>query len=157
MHVSVLAIGGRPRAWVAAAWDEYARRLPQAWKTELVEIPAARRSPRQPVAEVRSAEAERVRAAVKSGERLVALDERGRLLDSEGFAGHLDGWLAEGRDIVFLIGGAEGLDRELLARADFRWSLSPLTLPHEMVRMVLAEQLYRASTIIAGHPYHRGG
>ena len=98
-----------------------------------------------------------MRGALKGSERLVALDEHGRLLGSEAFAEHLDGWLAGGRDIAFVIGGAEGLEAELLGEADFRWSLSPLTLPHEMVRMVLVEQLYRAATIIAGHPYHRGG
>lgn len=155
MHVRVLAIGARPRPWVATAWEEYAKRLPASWRAGLVEVAAARRSQRQPEAEVKAAEAERLRAALKPGERVVALDERGRLLDSEAFAGRLDGWLADGRDIAFVIGGADGLDAGFLESADFRWSLSPLTLPHEMVRAVLIEQLYRASAIIAGHPYHR--
>lgn len=155
MHVRVLAVGGRPRSWVASAWVQYAKRLPPAWRIELVELPGARRSARQPDDEVRAAEAERLRGALNAGERVVALDEGGRLLDSRKFAVTLDDWLAEGRDIAFVIGGADGLDSGFLAAADFRWSLSPLTLPHEMVRAVLAEQLYRAATIIAGHPYHR--
>jgi 23S rRNA (pseudouridine1915-N3)-methyltransferase len=140
---------------VADAWEQYARRLPPAWRIELVEVGGARRSARQPDAEVKAQEAEKIRAALRRDEQVVALDERGRLLDSEGFAGRLSGWLGGSRDIAFVIGGADGLDAALLAAADFRWSLSPLTLPHEMVRAVLAEQLYRASTIIAGHPYHR--
>lgn len=155
MRVRVLAIGGRPRSWVADAWEQYARRLPPAWRIEVVEIAGGRRSARQPDAEVKAAEAERLRAALRPDERVIALDERGRLLDSEDFAARLSDWLGEGRDIAFVIGGADGLDAPFLAAADFRWSLSPLTLPHEMVRAVLAEQLYRASTIIAGHPYHR--
>ncbi len=155
MRLRVVAIGGRPRSWVAQAWEQYAKRLPPQWRTELVEVPGARRSARQPDAEVKAAEAERVRGVLRPDERVVALDERGRELDSEGFAARLSGWLAEGRDIAFVVGGADGLDAAFLAAADFRWSLSPLTLPHEMVRAVLAEQLYRASTIIAGHPYHR--
>jgi 23S rRNA (pseudouridine1915-N3)-methyltransferase len=140
---------------VAHAWEQYARRLPPAWRIELVEVASARRSARQPDAEVKAQEAEKIRATLRRDEQVVALDERGRLLDSEGFAGRLSGWLGGSRDIAFVIGGADGLDAALLAAADFRWSLSPLTLPHEMVRAVLAEQLYRASTIIAGHPYHR--
>ncbi len=155
MRVRVLAIGGRPRSWVADAWDQYARRLPPAWRIDLVEVAGARRSARQPDDEVRTAEAEKIRGVLRRDERVVALDERGRLLDSRGFAGRLSDWLGGSRDIAFVIGGADGLDAALLAAADFRWSLSPLTLPHEMVRAVLAEQLYRASTIIAGHPYHR--
>jgi len=140
---------------VADAWEQYARRLPPAWRIELVEVAGARRSARQPDAAVKAAEAEKIRATLRRDEQVVALDESGRLLDSEGFAGRLSGWLGGSRDIVFVIGGADGLDAAFLAAADFRWSLSPLTLPHEMVRVVLAEQLYRASTIIAGHPYHR--
>lgn len=155
MRVRVLAIGGRPRSWVSDAWEQYARRLPPAWRIELVEVAGARRSARQPDAEVKAAEADKLRAALRADERVVALDERGRLLDSERFAARLSGWTDEGRDVAFVIGGADGLDADFLAAADFRWSLSPLTLPHEMVRAVLAEQLYRASTIIAGHPYHR--
>ncbi len=140
---------------MADAWQQYARRLPAAWRIELVEMASARRSARQPDVEVKAAEAETIRGALRRDEQVVALDERGRLLDSEGFAGRLSGWLGGSRDIAFVIGGADGLDAAFLAAADFRWSLSPLTLPHEMVRAVLAEQLYRASTIIAGHPYHR--
>jgi 23S rRNA (pseudouridine1915-N3)-methyltransferase len=151
----VLAIGGRARPWVAEAWEQYARRLPPAWRVELTEVAGARRSARQPDAEVKAAEADKVRAALRPDERVVALDERGRLLDSEEFAARLSDWLGESRDIAFVIGGADGLDPAFIAAADFRWSLSPLTLPHEMARAVLAEQLYRASSIIAGHPYHR--
>jgi len=151
----VLAIGGRARPWVAEAWEQYARRLPPAWRLELTEVAGARRSARQPDAEVKAAEADKVRAALRPDERVVALDERGRLLDSEEFAARLSDWLGESRDIAFVIGGADGLDPAFIAAADFRWSLSPLTLPHEMARAVLAEQLYRASSIIAGHPYHR--
>ncbi len=155
MRVRVVAIGGRSRAWIAEAWEQYVKRLPPAWRLELVEVPGARRSARQPDAEVKAAEAQKLHAALGQEERVVALDERGRQLDSAGFAARLSDWLGEGGDIAFVIGGADGLDAAFLEAADFRWSLSPLTLPHEMVRAVLAEQLYRASTIIAGHPYHR--
>ncbi len=156
MHVRVLAVGGRCQDWVDEAWRHYAKRLPPAWRFELVEIAGARRSPRQAAAEVRDAEAELIRRSLASEERVVALDERGASLDSEGLAARLQDWFGDGRDLAFVIGGADGLSPRFLDAADFRWSLSPLTFPHEVVRLLLAEQLYRAHTILTGHPYHRG-
>lgn len=155
MHVRVLSIGGKTQTWVAEAWAHFAKRLPPAWGMELVEVPSARQSPRQPGPEVKGADAARLDSLLRSGERVVALDEGGRCLDSLGFARCLEEWFGAGRDIAFVIGGPDGLAAEFLTRADFRWSLSPLTFPHEMVRMLLVEQLYRASTILSGHPYHR--
>ncbi len=138
-------------AWIGAGVDEYARRLPRHLGFQLVEITPAKGPDPQ---SIRCAEAQ---ALCKSAgqARLVALDERGRGWTTEDLASQFKGWLDDGRDVAFLIGGAEGLDESLRRQASAVWSLGPLTLPHQLVRVVLAEQLYRAWTILQGHPYHR--
>jgi 23S rRNA (pseudouridine1915-N3)-methyltransferase len=100
-------------------------------------------------------EAEHIEAALSQGVLRVVLDERGRSFPTRTLADHLERWRNDGRDISFVIGGADGLDESIKSRADLLWSLSPLTLPHGLVRVVLAEQLYRASSLLSGHPYHR--
>lgn len=157
MKLRVLAVGSRPPEWAAAAFEDFARRLPHPFSIGLDEIPLGKRrkgeAPDRAVAE----EARRLRAAVPRGARIVALDRRGQAWSTERLAEHLSDWRGEGRDCAFLIGGPDGLDDALRGEADAVWSLGPLTLPHMLVRVIVAEQLYRAWSILENHPYHRGG
>lgn len=155
MKLSVLAVGHRMPAWVTAGFDEYARRMPREMQLQLKELKPAIRGSSADAARWMKAEAERIRAALPRGALNVMLDERGRSFPTRKLADLLDRWRGGGRDVAFVIGGAEGLDPGLKSGADLLWSLSPLTLPHGLVRVLLAEQLYRASTILANHPYHR--
>lgn len=142
-------------AWVDAGFADYAGRLPRECRLELREIPLGQRGGGRRDGRAVAAEGERMLKATASNDRLVALDVAGRAPDTEGLARRLAGWLQEGRDVVFAIGGPDGLAPSVLGRAEWRWSLSPLTLPHGLARVVLAEQLYRAWTVLQGHPYHR--
>lgn len=156
MKLAILAVGHRMPAWVDAAFGEYAKRMPREMPLQLKELkPAQRSSATGDTARWMQAEAERIEAAVPQGALRVVLDEHGRSFPTRGLADHLRRWRNDGRDIVFIIGGADGLADTVKAQADLLWSLSPLTLPHGLVRVVLAEQLYRAASLLAGHPYHR--
>lgn len=142
-------------AWVEAGYTEYARRLPAECVLRLTEIAAGRRTKGADLRRLTEKEGEQMLAAVPRGARVVALDVGGRGWSTEQLAEQLRGWLADGRDLALLVGGPEGLAPACLAAAGERWSLSPLTLPHPLVRVVLAEQIYRAWSLLAGHPYHR--
>jgi 23S rRNA (pseudouridine1915-N3)-methyltransferase len=155
MQLRVIAVGTRMPAWVDAAFEDYARRLRGPLGVQLKELPAARRSAATPAAQAMSEEARRILATLTPREFLVALDERGREYSTPELARWLEERRRSGQDLACVIGGADGLAPEVLARAQQRWSLSRLTLPHGLVRVVLIEQLYRASTLLAGHPYHR--
>lgn len=156
MKLSVLAVGHRMPAWVSAGFDEYAKRMPREMPLQLKELkPAPRSNAVGDVARWLQTEAERIRAALPPGALRVVLDEHGRSFPTRTLADHLRRWRDDGRDAAFVIGGADGLAAEVKADADLLWSLSPLTLPHGMVRVVVAEQLYRAVSILANHPYHR--
>ncbi len=141
--------------WVADAWQEYARRLPRELSLELREIPLAKRGRNADIARLRRDEGEALLATVGSGDRVIALDGRGQAWSTEQLAERLEAWMAGGSHCVFFVGGPDGLDSACLDRADERWSLGPLTFPHPLVRVILAEQLYRAWTITRNHPYHR--
>ena len=156
MDLTVAAVGTRMPAWVVAAWDEYARRFPRGLRLVLREIPLARRGRNADVAALRAAEGQALRAAVPAGHRVVALDERGRQWSTPELAEHLETWMREEHGVCFLVGGPDGLDEACRQAARDTWSLSRLTLPHPLVRALLAEQLYRAWTITQNHPYHRG-
>jgi 23S rRNA (pseudouridine1915-N3)-methyltransferase len=151
----VIAVGTRMPAWVRSACDDYLTRLAPQLNVALVEIEAAARPPASAPAKAVAAEAQRLLAALRPAEHVVALDERGTQLSTRELASWLKTRMQEGEDVAFLIGGPDGLAPEALARSNFRWSLSRLTLPHAMVRVLLAEQLYRAHSILANHPYHR--
>jgi len=155
MDLTVAAVGTRMPAWVVAAWDEYARRFPRGLRLVLREIPLARRGRNADVAALRAAEGEALRAAVPVGHRVVALDERGRQWSTPELAERLETWMREEHGVCFLVGGPDGLDEACRQAARDTWSLSRLTLPHPLVRALLAEQLYRAWTITQNHPYHR--
>jgi 23S rRNA (pseudouridine1915-N3)-methyltransferase len=155
MHIHLIAVGTRMPSWIRQGYEDYARRLPRECSLRLVEIPPGRRSRTQSPAPAVEEESRRMLAAIPERSLVVALDVGGSAWDTPGLAARLQEWLQSGRDIVLLVGGPDGLSGDCLRRADLRWSLSALTLPHALVRVVLAEQLYRAWTIISGHPYHR--
>jgi 23S rRNA (pseudouridine1915-N3)-methyltransferase len=153
MRFRVVAVGHRMPAWVDAGFAEYAGRLPREARVELVALkPAARGGPVKRVLEM---EGERIVAALPAGSVKVVLDERGTLVSTMELARRIARWRESGRDVAFIVGGADGLDPAVKQAADWVWSLSPLTLPHGLARVVLAEQLYRAHSIMHNHPYHR--
>jgi 23S rRNA (pseudouridine1915-N3)-methyltransferase len=155
VHIRLLAVGDRQPSWVDDAFATYTGRFPREWRFRLDVIPTARRKKNDGPDRAREAEAERILASIDRGEIVVLLDERGRQLDSKGLAGKLAHWQSDGRDLCFVIGGPDGVAADCRARADFTWSLSQLTLPHGMARALVAEQLYRAHSLLTGHPYHR--
>jgi 23S rRNA (pseudouridine1915-N3)-methyltransferase len=142
MRIRLIAAGTRLPSWIDEGCADYARRFGRGLKFELIEVPLAR-------------EAERMRAAIAARDYVVALEVQGRSLSTPELAEWLAARMAGGRDLALLVGGPEGLDAALSAKADFRWSLSPLTWPHGLVRVLVAEQLYRAHSLLQGHPYHR--
>ncbi|CAM3454154.1 23S rRNA (pseudouridine(1915)-N(3))-methyltransferase RlmH [Bordetella sputigena] len=141
--------------WVETAWDDYARRLPPDCALELREIKPEPRTSGKTPAQMMAAEAKRIEAATPSGALRIALDERGRDLTTAALSKNLEQWRGLGRDVAFVVGGPDGLDAALKSSCDGLIRLSSLTLPHPMVRVLLAEQLYRAWAILTNHPYHR--
>ena len=155
MKARLVAVGERAPAWVAQGFAEYQKRLSHWLPLDLVEIEPGLRGKGRDAARATSDEGARVLAALPKGAQVVALDGRGRAWTSEQLAQRLEHWRGQGRDLAFLIGGPEGHAADVLARADETWSLGPLTLPHMLVRLLVAEQLYRAAALLANHPYHR--
>lgn len=155
MRIHLLAVGTRMPSWVVEGYREYTKRLPRECSLHLVEIPPAKRHKSMTVVQARQQEGQALLAALPKDCKVVALDVRGKPWSTETLAAQLDDWLVSGRDVALLVGGPDGLSDACLERADQRWSLSALTYPHALVRIVLAEQLYRAWTINTGHPYHR--
>ncbi|MCC7460852.1 MAG: 23S rRNA (pseudouridine(1915)-N(3))-methyltransferase RlmH [Gammaproteobacteria bacterium] len=155
MRLRVIAVGTRLPGWAEAACEDYARRLRGPLGVELVRISAAQRTAATAVQRALETEGRRILGALAPRDHVVALDERGTEFSTAELARWLEERRRSGQDLACLIGGADGLAPAVLARAQRRWSLSRLTLPHGLVRVVLIEQLYRASTLLAGHPYHR--
>ena len=155
MHIRLLAVGDRQPAWVDDAFDNYARRLPREWKFRIDRIATARRSKNSTASNAMNIEADALLARINSAEQVVLLDERGSQLSSESLARRLGDWQSDGRDLSFVIGGPDGVAEACRQRANFIWSLSKLTLPHGLARVLFAEQLYRAWSLQTGHPYHR--
>ena len=156
MKLLVVAVGARMPGWVDEAFEEYAKRMPRSMKTDLIEIRPEPRLSGKSVAQLVQAEAARLSRAVPRGAMCVALDERGRELTTPELARWLQARSQDGRDIAFLIGGADGLAEETKRGAEAIVRLSAMTLPHGLARVLLAEQLYRAAAILENHPYHRG-
>ncbi|NCT68271.1 MAG: 23S rRNA (pseudouridine(1915)-N(3))-methyltransferase RlmH [Rhodanobacteraceae bacterium] len=155
MKARLISVGERMPAWVAEGFAEYRKRLSRDLPLDLVEIPLGARGKGRDPARAIADEGIAVLAALPRDAHVVALDGRGKPWSSEQLAEQLAAWRMSGRDLAILIGGPDGHAADVLARADQRWSLGPLTLPHMLVRLVVAEQLYRAMSINAGHPYHR--
>ena len=155
MRITLLAVGHKAPGWVQEGFNEYARRMPPEARLELVELKPEERGPGRSADRARTLEGERILAAVPQGGTLIALDERGKSVTTQGLSVMLADWMRDGSHPTFAIGGADGLSEAVRARAAKLVSLSALTLPHALVRVVLAEQLYRAWTILARHPYHR--
>jgi 23S rRNA (pseudouridine1915-N3)-methyltransferase len=163
LRLRVIAVGTRMPAWVDAAFTDYARRLRSPWRLTLTEVAPARRPSAGTAAggtaaaarAARAAEAKRIVALLTARDFVVAVDEHG----AEPTTVELVSWLTQrrtgGQDVAFVLGGPDGLGEEVFARAQWRWSMSRLTLPHALARVVLVEQLYRAVSVLAGHPYHR--
>jgi 23S rRNA (pseudouridine1915-N3)-methyltransferase len=154
VRLLVVAVGQRVPDWAQAAWDDYAKRLPPELRLELKAVKTEPRGSRT-LPTLLAAERERIEAAIPKGARVVALDERGTSLSTMALAAKLKAWPLENDAVALVIGGPDGLDPAFRQGAHERIRLSDLTLPHAMVRVLLAEQLYRAWSINAGHPYHR--
>ncbi len=155
MELIIAAVGTRMPNWVDEAFAEYQKRMPREARMRLLEIKPDKRDGGKTAQQVMSAEAARIEDALPKDCLRIVLDEHGKSLTSQALAKEMQTWLGAGRHIALIIGGADGLAPEIKSRADLLWSLSPLTLPHGMVRVLLAEQLYRAHSILHNHPYHR--
>ena len=155
MLIHLIAIGTRMPTWVEEGFTEYAKRMPPESKIKLVEVVAGKRSKNSDIKRLTQQEGEKMLAAIPKGAKIIALDVLGKACSTEQLAQELKIWQGSGQDIAILIGGPEGLANDCLQQAHQKISLSKLTLPHPLVRVVLAEQLYRATTILKGHPYHK--
>ncbi len=155
MKLLVAAVGQRMPGWVNEAWNEYVRRMPAGLGLSLREIALAKRGKNADTKRLTAFESKALIDVMPKRARIVALDVRGQSWSTEKLAVKLEEWMGDGRDVGFMIGGPDGISADIMKKADTRWSLGPLTLPHPLVRVVLAEQLYRAWTITQNHPYHR--
>jgi 23S rRNA (pseudouridine1915-N3)-methyltransferase len=155
MKFLICTVGHKMPPWVEAAFREYAKRMPREAATELIEIKPEKRGSGKTAEQLRAAEGARIRAAIPPRCRIVAMDERGSQWTTGMLTDSITKWMTNGGDTAFLIGGADGLDPGIRNSADEVFALSALTLPHAFVRILLAEQLYRAVSLIKGHPYHR--
>jgi 23S rRNA (pseudouridine1915-N3)-methyltransferase len=156
MKFWVIAVGNKMPAWVDMGFSEYTKRMPHKAKIRLIEIKAEKRSAGKSLNHILDAERGRILASMPRHCLQVVLDESGQALNTEQLAQNLAAWMQTGRDVAFVIGGADGLHEEIRNNADTRLSLSAMTLPHALVRVVLVEQLYRAVSLMNHHPYHRG-
>lgn len=155
MRIHLIAVGTKMPAWVEQGYLEYAKRLPSECGLILHEIPAGKRGKNADIARLTRQEGEKMTTSIPKGARVIALEVGGKPWSTEQLSDRLKSWMGEGREVALLVGGPEGLEPGLSASADEYWSLSSLTLPHPLVRIVLAEQIYRAWSILKGHPYHR--
>jgi 23S rRNA (pseudouridine1915-N3)-methyltransferase len=155
VHIRILAVGDRQPSWVDDAFGNYTGRYPREWKFRLDAIPTVHRKKNDKSRQAMEAEGDLILAKLNATEQVVLLDERGTQFCSQDLADKLAEWQTDGRDLCFIIGGPDGVTDAVRQRADRLWSLSRLTLPHGMVRTLLAEQLYRAWSLQVGHPYHR--
>lgn len=155
MHIRLIAVGDRQPSWVDDAFTVYSGRFPREWKFRLDCIATARRTKNDKSKSAVAAEGRQILAKIDVNEQVVLLDERGTQMSSQSLATRLADWQADGRDLCFVIGGPDGVPASCRERANFIWSLSDLTLPHGIARVLFAEQMYRAWSLQMGHPYHR--
>lgn len=157
MRIHLLAVGNKMPAWVVEATKEYAGRMPSHCQLLVKEITPEKRTRHSDLQRICKTEGEKLLAAIPHGALVIALDVQGKSWSTEGLAKQLENWMQSGQDVALLVGGPEGLSAACLERADVKWSLSALTFPHPLVRIVVAEQLFRAWSILSNHPYHRAG
>lgn len=155
MVIHFITVGQKMPKWVQDGYQEYAKRLPKACALKLIELPMASRGKSNSVDRMKTEEAKRILEVVPKGARLIVLDEHGQQVTTKGLADKMEDWLASGQDIALIVGGPDGLEKSLIEQAQWKWGLSKLTLPHPMVRILVAEQIYRAWSVIQNHPYHR--
>ena len=155
MRISIITIGTRMPPWVSQGVEEYSKRMPRELRVEWKELPLAPRGKSSSPEQLKEKEGEQILRSIPAGDRVIALDVRGKALSTGQLARQLTDWQMSGDNYSLLIGGPDGLSQACLSRAERRWSLSELTMPHPLVRILLAEQLYRAWTITVNHPYHR--
>ncbi len=155
MRIHLIAVGEKMPAWVVTGFEEYRKRLGVECSLQLVEIAAEKRGSATNTQRVLAKEAQRLLAAVPRGAHVIALERQGKDWSTRDLANRLQSWMQSGQDVVLLVGGPEGLAPEVLQQANEQWSLSPLTFPHAMVRIIVAEQIYRACSILKNHPYHK--
>ena len=155
MKINLLAIGQKMPAWVEQGYQEYAHRMPTEAKLVLKEIAPGKRGKNADIKRIIQDEGQRIQAAIPKNNRIVILDVKGKAWSTEQLAERMHVWMQSGQDVSLLVGGPEGLSEEARNVADERWSLSALTFPHPLVRVILAEQLYRAWSVLRNHPYHR--
>jgi 23S rRNA (pseudouridine1915-N3)-methyltransferase len=155
MKLYVIAVGNKMPDWITSGFNEYTKRMPREATISLVEIKPEPRNSGKTAAQIMEAEAQRIRAALPAGAMCIALDERGATPTTKQLSQQMQDWMLEGRDVAFVIGGADGLHESVKQQAQQLMALSAFTLPHGMVRVLLAEQLYRAHSLLHNHPYHR--
>ncbi|MBX3709752.1 MAG: 23S rRNA (pseudouridine(1915)-N(3))-methyltransferase RlmH [Gammaproteobacteria bacterium] len=155
MKIRLLTITHKSPAWIREGYAEYIKRLPSSCSLELIEIPAEKRLANADIKRITEREGEKMLHVIKPHHHIIALDVRGKLWSTEQLADQLAEWHHNGRNVDLLVGGPDGLSTECLQKAEQTWSLSPLTFPHILVRLILAEQIYRAWSILNHHPYHR--
>ena|ERR1700733_10275497 len=155
MRIRLLTITHKSPSWIQIGYEEYAKRLPASCALELIEIPAEKRTANADLKRIAAREGEKMLAAIKADHLVIALDIKGKLWSTEELAQQLANWQQGGRHVDLLVGGPEGLAPACLEKAELRWSLSPLTFPHILVRLIVAEQIYRAWSLLNHHPYHR--
>ena len=155
MVIHFITVGQKMPKWVQEGYAEYAKRLPKSCALKLVELPMAQRGKTDSIEKMKAEEGKRITAAIPKGARIIVLDEHGKQVTTKGLANKLEEWLGGGQDIALIVGGPDGLEQSLIDAAQWKWGLSNLTLPHPMVRILVAEQLYRAWSVIQNHPYHR--
>lgn len=155
MKLLILAVGNKMPSWITDGFNEYAKRMPREATITLIEIKPEARNSGKTAAQIMEAEATRIRAALPAGAFCIALDEHGATPTTKQFTQQMKDWMQQGRDVAFVIGGADGLHESIKHQAQHLMALSAFTLPHGMVRVILAEQLYRAHSLMHNHPYHR--
>ncbi|MBU1426321.1 MAG: 23S rRNA (pseudouridine(1915)-N(3))-methyltransferase RlmH [Gammaproteobacteria bacterium] len=155
MKLYVIAVGNKMPDWITAGFNEYTKRMPREAKIELIELKPESRTSGKTTAQIMEAEAQRIRTALPAGALCIALDEHGATPTTRQLAQQMQDWMQQGCDVAFVIGGADGLHESVKQQARQLMALSALTLPHGMVRVLLAEQLYRAHSLLHNHPYHR--
>lgn len=155
MIIELISVGKGLPDWINAGFNEYAKRLSHSIQIKLIELPLPKRSKNNSIEKLKTEEAKLILAQIPDKQFTIALDERGKLFNTQQLADNLSQWSELYQNISLIIGGPDGLDQKVRDRANLIWSLSPLTLPHGLVRVLTAEQLYRAHSLITGHPYHR--